>query len=260
MKKSILFLAAVLICVGTSAAQTLGAGETAIFNRGGIRIIDRIDGISTTRQVLITANNGEILLRDIWMINFVDEGWNFPEERKQLETNNLTVFMKNGAVLMPGRIVHFSAQKQRDFEFESGETIPIGQIRRFYFSRTLPGNLAAKIEKAEPAPTPQPDIPSFIGDYERLEPEPPIRLLLRADGTARMEVPRFPKGPEATRKLIRIINGTWEATGIDQVTARFEQINAERWVYVYIFNRESGILVATGEALETLGDLRLSRK
>ncbi len=243
---------------GPAAIQTLRAGEIAIWSGGGIRIIDQIIGISSSRPVIKTAFNGEIPLRDTWMINFVNDGWNFPEERNRIQSNDLHVFLKNNNVLTPGRIVSFSST-QRIFEFESGESLPFGDIRRMYFARTLPGDLAAQLGKDEPAPKPGPD-PAFIGDYERLEPAPPIRLLLRADGTSRMEVPRFPNGPAASRNLVRILNGTWEATGPDQVTVRMEPSGRDRWAFVYVFVREDGALVAVGEAKRTYGDLRLTRR
>jgi|GEM_PF-662579 len=243
---------------GPSISQTLRAGEIAIYSGGGVRIIDQIIGISSSRPVIKTTYNGEIPLRDTWMINFVNDGWNFPEERSRIQSNDLHVFLKNNSVLTPGRIVSFSST-QRIFEFENGESIPFGDVRRIYFSQNLPGDLAAQLNKAEPAPTPGPDA-SFIGDYERLEPAPPIRLLLRADGTSRMEVPRVPNAPAAARNLIRILNGTWQATGPDQVTVRLERIGGDRWAFVYVFLRENGVLVATGDANRTYGNLRLTRR
>ncbi len=243
---------------GPSIAQTLRAGEIAIWSGGGVRIIDQIIGISSSRPVIKTTYNGEIPLRDTWMINFVDDGWNFPNERDRIQSNDLHVFLKNNTVLTPGRIVSFSST-QRIFEFENGESIPFGDVRRIYFAKTLPGDLAAQLGKTEPALTHGPD-ERFIGDYERLEPAPPIRLLLRADGTSRMEVPRLPNAPAAARNLVRVINGTWEATGPDRVTVRFERIGGNRWEFVYVFALENGGLVATGEAKRMYGDLRLARR
>jgi len=243
---------------GTSTPQTLRAGEIAIYSGGGIRIIDQIIGISSTRPVIKTAYNGEIPLRDTWMINFVDDGWDFPGERSRIGSDGLHVFLKNNTVLTPGRIISFSSS-QRIFEFENGDSIPFGDVRRIYFARTLPGDLAARLADTQPTPAPEPD-PAFVGDYERLKPAPPIRLLLRADGTARMEAPRFPNGPEATRNLVRVLNGKWEATGPAQVTVRLEQGARDRWAFIYVFIRENGVLVATGEARRVFGDLRLTRR
>ncbi|MBN1939331.1 MAG: hypothetical protein JW843_07085 [Candidatus Aminicenantes bacterium] len=243
---------------GPGNPQTLRAGEIAIWSGGGIRVIDNIIGISSTRPVIKTTYNGEIPLRDTWMINFVNDGWNFPGERNRIQSDDLHVFLKNNQVLTPGRIISFSSS-QRVFEFESGESIPFGDVRRIYFTKSLPGDLAAQLGQADPAPTPEPD-ERFIGDYERLRPAPPIRLLLRADGTSRMEVPRFPNGPAASRNLVRILNGEWEATGSDRVTVRFERTGGNRWAFVYVFILDEGDLVATGEARRMYGDLRLNRR
>jgi len=54
------------------------SGEAAIFFKSGDWIIDKVLDISSERLVLETEKSGEFPLRDIWMINFIDEGWDFP--------------------------------------------------------------------------------------------------------------------------------------------------------------------------------------
>jgi hypothetical protein len=140
MKKTLVFaVLALTIALGAARAQRLRAGEQAIFLKSGDEIVGRITDISSTRLVLQLADGTEIPLRDLWMVNFVNEEWNFPQERNLIETNEHYVFLKSGDVAS-GRIVDMSSE-QRVFEFETGEKFGIGQIRRIYFSRNVPRGL-----------------------------------------------------------------------------------------------------------------------
>jgi len=277
-KRFVLLLTALLLgAIGASAYQALHAGEAAIYKIGGFLLVDRINDISITRHVLETEYNGQIPLQNIWMINFVDDKWNFPEERKLLTTNDHYIFMKNGAV-SSGRIVDFSSVR-RWFEFENGQKFPIGEVRRIYFSKTLPPGLAEQLEKEkekekkpepkplpkpvptpEPKPEPKPLPATFVGEYERLNSEQVYTLSLKEDKTAEMMVPRFPKAPIISHNLIKTLVGVWEATGDNQVALKFIPAEADRPAIVYVFNREGNVLIATGEVQETYGDLRLTRR
>lgn len=140
MKKAIVFGVLVLaLAAGVMQAQRLRAGEQAIFLKSGDQIVGSIIDISSTRLVLELADGTEIPLRDLWMINFVNESWDFPQERNLIETNEHYVFLKSGDVAS-GRIVDMSSE-QRVFEFETGEKFAIGQVRRIYFSRNVPRGL-----------------------------------------------------------------------------------------------------------------------
>ena len=259
-KRFALLSAALLLCaIGASASQALHAGEAAIYKIGGFLTVDRINDISITRHVLETANNGNIPLQNIWMINFVDDKWNFPGERKQITTNDHYVFMKNGAI-SSGRIVDFSSAR-RWFEFENGQKFPIGEIRRIYFSKALPPGLAAQLEKEkEEKPVPIPPPATFVGEYEQLNSEQVYLLRLKEDKTAEMVVPRFPSASIFIRDLNKTLVGVWEATGDNQVTLKFAPSEVNRLSFVYVFNREENVLIATGDARETYGDLRLTRR
>jgi hypothetical protein len=140
MKRTLIAAAALgVLLAGVVFGQRLRSGEAAVYFKSGDLIVDRIIDISSARLVLETENNGEFPLRDLWMINFVTEEWNFPNERNLIETNDHYVFLRNGDV-SSGRIVDFSSE-QRVFEFETGEKFPIGQVRRIYFSKTVPRSL-----------------------------------------------------------------------------------------------------------------------
>jgi hypothetical protein len=137
MKRVIALAAAAIVCLsGVSVGQRLRSDEAAIFFKSGNLVVDKIVEISSAGLVLKTQNNGEFPLRDLWMINFITEEWNFPNERNLIEANEHYVFLKNGDVYS-GRIVNFSSD-QRVFEFETGDKFPIGQIRRIYFSKNVP--------------------------------------------------------------------------------------------------------------------------
>ena len=256
MKRQTVFLGTMLLLASIAAAgQALRSGETAIYLKSGDLLVDRINDISSTRFVLETANNGEIPLRNIWMINFVNEKWNFPEERDQIETSDHYIFMKNGAV-SSGRIVDFSSER-RVFEFESGEQFPIGQVRRIYFAKRVPGSLAGQIQpqpKPQPQPQPQPQLQIFTGVYERREPRPGIILDLREDGTARMEVATVANLPPF------VMNGRWETSDPEHVTVLLESSIGGLEQRVYTFIREADVLVGTGEVSRQYGDMRLRRR
>jgi hypothetical protein len=78
-------------------------------------------------------------LRDLWMVNFVNEQWDFPNERNLIETNEHYIFLKSGDVTS-GRVTAFAVDK-REFEFESGDKFPIASVRRIYFSKNVPRGL-----------------------------------------------------------------------------------------------------------------------
>jgi hypothetical protein len=135
-KAMIRIAAAFLLLSGLVSGQRLQPGEVAVFLKSGDRIIDKIVEISSVRLALATERNGEFPLRDLWMINFVNDGRDFPKERNFIETNDHYVFLKNGDV-SSGRIVAFSRER-RVFQFESGEEFPIGEVQRIYFSKNVP--------------------------------------------------------------------------------------------------------------------------
>ena len=140
MKKSVaIALLGLLIIAGTAFGQRLRAGEQFIVLKNGDSMIGNIVDISSERLVLELKDGTNIPLRDLWMINFVTEEWDFPQERNLIETNEHYVFVKSGDVAS-GRIVDFSSE-QRVFEFETGEKFAIGQVRRIYFSKNVPRGL-----------------------------------------------------------------------------------------------------------------------
>jgi hypothetical protein len=140
MKKAAFYLLlVVLIASGAAWAQRLRAGEQILFLKSGDTAVGGIVDFSAPRMSLTLADGTEIALRDLWLVNFVNEDWDFPHERNLIETGEHYVFLKSGDVAS-GRIVTLGGEP-RAFEFETGERFPLGQIRRIYFSRTVPRGL-----------------------------------------------------------------------------------------------------------------------
>jgi hypothetical protein len=140
MRRGVVF-ALIVLTAGLAAApaQRLRAGEQALFLKNGEEIVGRIVSFSGPRLTLALADGMEIALRDLWLINFVNEEWNFPQERNLIETSEHYIFLKSGDVAA-GRIIDMNGEP-RVLEFETGEKFALGQIRRIYFSRTVPRGL-----------------------------------------------------------------------------------------------------------------------
>ncbi len=129
-----------LIVGALSYCKDLPSGQQAIFLNSGTRLIGEIVDISSTRLVLQLRGGREILLSRIWMINFVNKNWYFPQELNKMETPEHYLFLKNNDIIS-GRIVDYS-DRMRVFELEGGGKTEIGKLRRIYFSKTVPGKLS----------------------------------------------------------------------------------------------------------------------
>ncbi|MCX6566016.1 MAG: hypothetical protein NTW38_06270 [Candidatus Aminicenantes bacterium] len=127
---------ALLLAAGLFAFQRLPAGSQAIFCKSGEIIKGKIVDLVSPELDFKLENGTIIALHDVWMINFDNAEWNFPEERNILESNDHYVFLKNGDI-HSGRIASFSAE-DKAFVFESGETYSLVQCRRIYFSKIVP--------------------------------------------------------------------------------------------------------------------------
>jgi hypothetical protein len=138
-KAALIGLAAMLVGAGPAFAQKLKPGEQAFFLKNGDTQIGEIVEIDTEKSALQLKDGTSILLRDLWMVNFADELWNFPNERDLIETNEHYIFLKSGDVTS-GRVTAFAADK-REFELESGDKFPIAAVRRIYFSKNVPRGL-----------------------------------------------------------------------------------------------------------------------
>ncbi len=172
--------AAVILAAAAGAWAQLRSGEACIYFKNGDSFIDEVVDISSARFVLQTAHNGEFPLRDIWMINYVDNQWNFPTERDQMATNEHYFFLKNGDILS-GMVVDFSSA-QKVYELNNGAKVSPARIRRIYFSKIVPTALANSggggDDQSAEATTP--------GTYRLSRFQSEVELSLGADGGARM--------------------------------------------------------------------------
>ena len=116
--------------------EALKSGEAAIFLRDGGKVVGEIIDMSSRRMVLELKDGQKIKLGNIWMINFVNKNWYFAKERAKILTDQHYLFRRNGDITS-GKIIDFSSRR-RVFEFESGEKIGIGTVKRIYFSKSVP--------------------------------------------------------------------------------------------------------------------------
>jgi len=165
--------------VALSAETKMRSGEATVYFKSGDYIIDKIIDISSRRHVLETENSGEYPMNNVWMINFIDDAWDFSAERDQLVTDDHYVFLRNGTI-SAGKIVDFSSA-QRIFQFASGESFPIGQVRRIYFSSSVPSSLWGG---SQGGGTPS-GAGLWVGTYYRQYPKP-VEVTLRRNGTAQL--------------------------------------------------------------------------
>jgi hypothetical protein len=132
-------LAGALVWAGPAFAQELKPGEQSFFLKNGDTLTGSIVELNAEKSAFELKDGTIVLLRDLWMVNFVNEQWNFPNERNLIESNEHYLFLKSGDVTS-GRVTAFAADK-REFELESGDKFPIAAVRRIYFSKNVPRGL-----------------------------------------------------------------------------------------------------------------------
>ncbi|MGD0781869.1 MAG: hypothetical protein ABSA30_03310 [Candidatus Aminicenantales bacterium] len=187
MKKTILGLVLLAAVLLTATAQ-MRRGEAAIFFRDGRVIFDQVTGIVTSNLIVQTPGNGQFPMRDVWLINYEENRWDYPGERARMIAGEDAIFLRNGNAAS-GQIVNFLS------EHEAGPGRPWGyklrkdgrttiyipsNISRIYYSKDVPAaftrnqnpNLAAA------------DNP-VIGVYNTIGNSPAIEMQLAVNGTAR---------------------------------------------------------------------------
>jgi len=97
------------------------------------------------------------------MINFINTDWNFPGERERMEKDEDYIFFKNNDITS-GRIIDFSSTR-RVFQLDPSEEVPIGRVRRIYFTRYLPPAYEARLREEEAAKK-----KGFLRDLQRSHP------------------------------------------------------------------------------------------
>jgi hypothetical protein len=243
-KRSLLLLAGLAILVSSAAAQ-LRSGEAAIFFRSGDVIIDRIVDISSTRQVLQTANSGEFQVREVWMINYINDSWDFPGERDQIETNEHYFFLKNGDVIA-GRLTDFSSTRLV-YQLQTGDEIAPGRIRRIYFSKRVPVGLQDQGGAGGGGGA----VDVVPGTYRAVSNNRNVELRLDEGGGARL---MYNDGGQR-----RTMNGTWNLKRGEEAIVVVNIGNAtERKTMT--FGRDGQLLIGIVYDKDLLGALRMRRQ
>lgn len=103
---------------------------TAFFKNGNI-VSGTINFMSTRHPKIGFINQGKFNLRNIWMLNFMNNNWNFPNERKLLKRNSDTIFLKNGQAFYD-KVITYST-KFKVFRFKNTRDIHVTKIKRIYF-------------------------------------------------------------------------------------------------------------------------------
>ena len=136
-----IFLSVILLGLHLSAVQSV----TFLLN--GDTITDTIVDMSSQTGQVEFLRHGKIHRSSIWMINFMDSNWDFPDERAQLVSDRDTVFLRNGHRLNVN-IVDFSSRRQM-FEFRVGGGVHESKVMRIYFCCTkLPAAYRGQEEAA----------------------------------------------------------------------------------------------------------------
>ncbi|MCP4154094.1 MAG: hypothetical protein GY757_40585 [bacterium] len=128
-------------------ATGLYAGQQVTYLKDGNAVSQKIFDMSSRTGEVEYANHTKIHKSRIWMINFANKQWNFPNERANLSTGSDTIFLHSGGVIH-GTIIDFSSRR-RVFELKQGRPIPEGNIKRIYFCCVkLPGAFKSKLRAA----------------------------------------------------------------------------------------------------------------
>ncbi|MCP5052630.1 MAG: hypothetical protein GY940_36010 [bacterium] len=140
-----------IVCIVLLLGVHLTATQTAIFLRNGTTVTDTIKDISSRTGQMDLAKSGRMHISQVWMFNYENTNWNFPDERNQLSPNrNLdTIFLRNGQVIHR-ELVDFSSRRFV-FEFRNGGKVHESKIKRIYFRGVkMPGAYNNLLKKPKP--------------------------------------------------------------------------------------------------------------
>jgi len=221
----------------SSPAEKLEAGKAALFLQGGKMVIGEIADLSSTRLVFTLRDGQEIALNRIWMINFVNTDWNFPEERKKMEKDQHYLIFRNER-MTSGKIIDYSGA--RGFQFDTKEEVPMAQVRRIYFTNQLPSAYESRLaeQKAEQKP-------NFVGTFRGEIPVSAggsriVTLVLNEDRTVLLTQ----EYPQARMPITE--QGTWSDNPDGTITVRTSRPGQVRRLNVVplVFRLENNELVA----------------
>jgi hypothetical protein len=144
MRVKCLIVGMLVVFVGAS----LWGKEPITFLQDGTSLTEAINDIRGVRLKIEYVSGLRIPKYKIWMINFIDDNWNFPEERNQVSCQKDTIFLRNGNVLMENIVGYNNIR--RIFHFETRGSVRAEEITRIYICCTkLPWAYEEKIPEEE---------------------------------------------------------------------------------------------------------------
>lgn len=144
MRVKCLIVGMLVVFVGVGAS--LWGKEPVTFLEDGTSITEAINDMLGTPLKFQYVSGRKIPKYKVWMINFIDDNWNFPEERSQVTCQKDTIFLKNGNVLMEN-IVNYN-NRRRVFDFEAGGYARAAEVTRIYICGTkIPWVYEEKIQE-----------------------------------------------------------------------------------------------------------------
>ena len=266
MKKMIVglgILAAVLLAAATVSAQ-LNRGDAAIYFRDGRVIYDHITGIVTANLIVQTPGNGEFPMSGVWLINYVEDQWDYPAERAQMNAGEHAIFLRNGNVVS-GQIVNFLSEheagprKAWGYKLRNGGQTTIytpASIARIYYSNAVPAaftqnqnqnrNQNRNRNRNQNQNQNQVENP-IVGSFGAIGNTSARQLQMNADGTARM-----------TMNNGQSIAGTWMFNRGD-TSIIVLRLNNGGTIMEMTFGRDGNDLVGLNYDKNMFGQLRFRR-
>ena len=240
MKKTWLWMAILSfgLCVPAKSlpAEDLEPGKAAFFLRGGEMIIGELGDLSRTRLVFTLRDGREFALSSIWMINFINTDWNFPEERAKMDKDQHYLISRTGRMIS-GKILDFS--HNMGFEFDNGDRVRLAEVQRIYFTNVFPSAYQDRLaqeggQQAGFVGTFSGDISSGVSVWKK------VTLTLNADGTALL-TQTFPQGQTPIAQ-----QGTWSQNPDGTITVSTTSQSRIRRVRTspLVFRLENDELVA----------------
>jgi len=127
---------------------SLWGNEPITFLQDGTSLTEAINDIRGIRLKIEYVSGQRIPKYKIWMINFIDDNWNFPEERNQVSCQKDTIFLRNGNVLMENIVGYNNIR--RIFHIETRGFVRAEEISRIYICCTkIPWAYEEKIPEEE---------------------------------------------------------------------------------------------------------------
>jgi|GEM_PF-2420802 len=130
MKIKFMLILAVIGMIGLSGIN-LSADQSVTFLHDGSSITDTIVDMSSNTGKVDFRRSPSLHKSRIWMINYENDQWDFPDERGRLSRGTDTIFLRNGQTLNVN-VVDFSSRR-RMFEFDRGGSVHESKVKRIYF-------------------------------------------------------------------------------------------------------------------------------